>query len=136
MSEKNKKIKELESFKYDMQFFKEKSKDIEKLKNEIEKSYARLVEMQNKNINTNELNNQIQKIIEKQTQEENLLLNFIIKKQKIEKNLEEMPQPYKNIFFLRYISDNTFDQIALKMNYSTKRIYQLHKEGLKIYLEL
>lgn len=129
-------IKELESYKYDVQYFMEKSKDIEKLKKEIEKSYTRLVEMQDKKIDTTELNKQLEKIIDKQTLEEEALLNILTKKQKIEKQIDSLPQPYKNVFFLRYISGNSFDEIALKMSYSTKRIYQLHKEGIKIYISL
>lgn len=129
-------IKELESYKYDVQYFLEKSKDIDKLKKEIEKSYTRLTEMQDKKIDTSELNKQLEKIIDKQTLEEESLLNILTKKQKIEKQIDSLPQPYKNVFFLRYISGNSFDEIALKMNYSTKRIYQLHKEGIKIYISL
>ena len=29
----------------------------------------------------------------------------------------------------------TFDEIGEKMNYSTKRIYQLHQKALEIYCE-
>ena len=45
------------------------------------------------------------------------------------------PQPYRVIFYLKYISLLTFDQIADKLNYSTKRIYQLHNEGLDIIIK-
>jgi len=130
---KNVIIQELENYKYEFQYFQEKSKEIERLKKEIQKSYNRLNELKENKIDTTELNNQIQIIADKQSKEENALLSILSKKQEIEKRLERLPQPYKNIFFLKYISLNTIDEIALKMNYSSKRIYQLHKKGVGIY---
>lgn len=130
----NKYLKELENYKYDYQYFLEKSKDIEKFKIEIEKSLQRLNELKNNKIETSNLNKQIQIILEKQSNEENALLKILSKKQQIEKLIDSLGQPYKNIFFLKYISGKTFDEIAYKMNYSTKRIYQLHKEGIDIYI--
>lgn len=128
-------IKELEDYKYEYQYFIEKSKEIEKLKQEIQKSFARLKELKQTDFDVNDLNAQIKIILDKQSKEENALLSILAQKQKIEKNIENLPQPYKNIFFLKYISLKTFDEIALKMNYSTKRIYQLHKKGIEIYCD-
>ena len=134
--EKEDAIKELESYKYDFQYYQEKSNEIEKLKNEIKKSYERLNEMMQNKIENSELECQLQKIIDKQSKEEDFLLSILNKKQEIEKRISLLDQPYKNIFFMKYINLNTFDEIALKMNYSTKRIYQLHKIGLSIYCNL
>ena len=52
------------------------------------------------------------------------------KKNYIEHIIQRLSQPYKTIMFMKYISFMSFDQIADKMHYSTKRIYQLHSEGL------
>lgn len=38
--------------------------------------------------------------------------------------------------YMKYITFLTFDQIAVRMNYSTKRIYQLHSEAISILLKL
>lgn len=129
-------VKELESYRYEYEYLKEKTKELEKLKLEIEKSFNRLTELQNKNIDIKNLNSKIKKIIEKQSLEETQILNILSKKQKIENQINCLDQPYKTIFFLRYIRANTFDEIALKMNYSTKRIYQLHKIGIDEYIKL
>lgn len=128
-------IKELENYKYDFQYYLEKSKEIDKLKNEIQKSYERLQDMMAKKLDTGDLTKQLQLIIDKQSKEEDFLLSILSKKQEIERRISSLDQPYKNIFFMKYINLNTFDEIALKMNYSTKRIYQLHKKGLNIYCE-
>ena len=136
MEKEHELIKELKNYKYEVQYFLEKSKDIDKLKNEIEKSYARLIQMKEKNIDTKDIHKQLNKIIEKQSKEENALLNILTKKQKIERQIENLPQPFKNVIFFRYICGYSFDTIASKMNYSTKRIYQLHNEGLQIYIKM
>jgi len=126
-------LRDLESYKYDYQYFIEKSNDIDKLKNEIEKSITRLDRIKENNGDIGEINHQIQLIVDKQSQEEYALLKVITKKQEIEKYIDDLSQPYKNIFFLHYIGGYSFSDIALKMNYSTKRIYQLHKEGSEEY---
>ena len=94
------------------------------------------MEMKANKIDTSDLNIQIQKILDKQTSEEEFLLAIITKKQEIENRISRLEQPYRNIFFLKYINMNTYDEIAFKMNYSSKRIYQLHKKGLEIYCSL
>ena len=132
---KNSLIKELENYKYDFLYFQEKSKEIEKLKQETQKSYARLMEMKNNQMDTKNLNAHLQFILDKQTKEEETLLSILSKKQEIENRIAKLDQPYRNIFFFKYINMNTFDEIAYKMNYSSKRIYQLHKKGLEIYCE-
>lgn len=62
--------------------------------------------------------------------EEEQIRNILHKKQKIESLIQCLNQPYKTIIYMKYISFLTFDQIADRMNYSTKRIYQLHNEGI------
>lgn len=132
----NKAIQELENYKYEYQYLQEKSKEIERLKNEINKACTRIDELKKYKMDTTDLSHQIQRIVDKQSNEENALLAILEKKQSIEKRLDNLPQPYKNILFLKYINLNTFDEIAFKMNYSTKRIYQLHKKGISLYCSL
>ena len=62
--------------------------------------------------------------------EKELVNKILEKKYYIENIIHQLSQPYKTIMFMKYISFLSFDQIAAKMNYSTKRIYQLHSEGL------
>ena len=58
------------------------------------------------------------------------------KKKRIDQLIERLNQPYRIIMYLKYITFLTFDQIADQMNYSTKRIYQLHSEGVNKLQEL
>jgi len=127
-------VMDLESYKFDCQYFLEKSDDIRVLKKKIENLFVQLNDMKLKKQDTCDINDQLQIIVKKQHAEEKKLLKLIGKKQRIENRIEKLSQPYRNIFFLRYVRGNSFDEIASKMNYSTKRIYQLHKEGLEIYI--
>ena len=49
----------------------------------------------------------------------------------IEDSIDNLPQPFKNVLYFRYIKDFSYEKISLNMNYSIQRIYQLHKEGIQ-----
>ena len=132
---KDKKLEELESYVYDNQYFLEKSKDVDNLKKDIGTILYRINDMKLKNIDTREIESRLNILFENQAKEEKFLQRLVVKKEEIEHRIDDMPQPYKNILFLKYIKGNSFDEIAKKMHYSTKRIYQLHKEGVKIYIK-
>ena len=133
---KDKKLEELESYVYDNQYFLEKSKDVDNLKKDIDTILYRINDMKLKNIDTREIESRLNILFENQSKEERFLQRLVVKKEEIERRIDDMPQPYKNILFLKYIKGNSFDEIAKKMHYSTKRVYQLHKEGVKIYIKL
>lgn len=123
MNKDNSLVVDLESYKFDYQYFLEKSDDLKALKKKIENLFVQLNDMRIKKQDTKEINEKLQIIIKQQDVEQKKLLKLLSKKQKIEKRIEKLPQPYRNVFFLRYIRGNSFDEIAAKMNYSTKRIY-------------
>lgn len=109
-------IKYLESFKYDFQYYQEKAKEIN------------FVETQIRTANNSDF------LLETKKYEESQIAKFINKKKDIEMLLQKTSQPYQTLLYLKYISFLTFDQIADRMNYSTKRIYQLHSEALNTLL--
>ena len=128
-------IEELESYRFDLQYYQERTEDIEKMKQNIEKHNIALNDMRFKHYNTFSLELKIKKLIDTVKTEENNLAKLNSKNKSIETKIDNMSQPFKNIFFLKYIKGYSFDEIASKMNYSSKRIYQLHKEGIQIYRE-
>lgn len=104
----------LESFVYDQQYLNEKVKEVknakilaEKIFQDNDKEYSKF-----------------------ESSEKQRILNLYLKKQKMEDMFQTLGQPYRTLMFLKYISFFTFDQIAGQMNYSTKRIYQLHNIAL------
>ena len=133
--ENNKNIMQLENYKFDLQFYEEKVEEMELLEIKLDKSLCRLRDMEIKKYDTTLLN---QKIKELKTQIDKLgttIRNLNTQKEAIESNIESVPQPYKNILFLKYIKDYSYDKIATIMHYSTKRIYQLHKEAINYYID-
>ena len=108
----------LEEYWSDNQYLKEKTKEVEKI-----------TAMMIKNPNL-----EIYQVSKKQ--EEEILFKLLAKKKRIDQLIERLNQPYRIIMYLKYITFLTFDQIADQMNYSTKRIYQLHSEGVNKLQEL
>lgn len=132
---KSKVMEELESYIFDYQYFLEKSKDIDKLKKEIDNMLYKINDMKLKKFDTQDAEEQLNILVLNHSKENKSLQRLIVQREKIENRIEEVPQPYKNILYLKYIKGNSFEEIAKKMHYSTKRIYQLHKEGIKIYTQ-
>ena len=126
-------LKRLESYKYDLQFHKEKTEELEKLKQEITKIQLIIYDKTKKHIEATIEESQLSRLKSTYGEELSTLNAIEASKKNIEKQIESLQQPYKNILYLRYIKDNSFDEIASKMNYSSKRIYQLHKEALDHY---
>ena len=115
--------KKLDNYKYDAQYLEEKRHNIDNMKLEL-----------NKLSNDERMQEKKDRILEKIQDEENKIIIIAESTMKIENEIDLLSQPYKTIFYFRYIKGYTFDEIALKMHYSTKRIYQLHKEGINDYL--
>lgn len=106
----------LESYWYDDQYLREKAKEIEETENLL-KAYKNLNFIQE---NRNHDVEQMTKIMEK--------------KKYIENILEKLNQPHKTIMYMKYITFLSFDTIAERMNYSIKRIYQLHSEAMNLLI--
>lgn len=134
MKDKNHYLTELENFWYDCQYQDEKSKDLEIIRTELNNCVFALNDMKYKNYNTSSMLCKIEDLKSRIKIEEDYLLHLKTKRTFIESKIDSMTQPYKNILFLKYMKNYSFDQIASKMNYSSKRIYQLHKEALTNYV--
>lgn len=107
----------LEDYWYDNQYLKEKAKEVESMNKLILCGKASDFVLNTKKY------------------EESEMSKIIDKKKRIEHLFEKLNQPYRTIMYMKYITFLTFDQIADRMNYSTKRIYQLHSEGLSLILK-
>lgn len=126
-------VKALSSYSYDKKFYEEKSREIDKLKVQLQNNLDRILFLKKLNLIEDEHKVAIRTISKKLFEEEKILLQILEKKQKIEQSLNLTEQPYKSVLYYRYILSKSFDEIGQMMNYSTKRIYQLHSEGLDIF---
>lgn len=107
----------LEEYWFDNQYLKEKEKEVESI---------------NKIIHSNKATNYI---LDTKKYEEAEMSKLLEKKKHIEGLFQNLQQPYRTIMYMKYISFLSFDQIADRMNYSTKRIYQLHSEAINTLLQ-
>ena len=127
---------ELRSFWFDLQYYDENITEIGMLIKEINKLSNNLNDMELKKYDTTSVKYKIKTLRLKQHEQEETLREVEERNNRVKKRIDNMPQPYKNILFLKYIKNNTFDEIAVKMHYSNKRIYQLHKKAVDFYLNM
>lgn len=127
--------KELESYWYDGIYYAEKIKEIEIIINDISR-----ITLQEQDFENSFMFNNNKKLLKRLTDrlnnDQKIFDDLFQKKQKTEISLGKMSQPYKTIMYLKYIMFNTFDEIAVKMCYSPKRIYQLHSIALDLFVEI
>ena len=130
-------IKELEDYKYENEYFLERYKNVQEFNSIISNlnNKANTLDCNNE-ANVRIFNANIEKLLQEQRKEELELLEIIRKKNAIEQRIDKLRQPYKNVLLYRYVSLYSFGEIAKKMNYSTKRIYQLHQEGIDLYKKI
>lgn len=100
------------------------------LKTELEKLFSEMFNLQDKNLIYTSRYKQLNVLIEKN---EKLIEESEMKVGEIKEKISELKQPYKNILLLRYINGKTYEDIAEKSNYSTPRIFQLHREAISLY---
>jgi len=130
------KLKEiLEEYWFDNQYLKEKSDELERMRNQTYVILDRYNELHDKHMDTRGLETQLSAIINAHVDEEQRLINLLKKKRFIEDLIQTLPQPYKTLFYFKYIVFLNFDEVSKKMNFSSKRLYQLHNEGLEKLLE-
>jgi DNA-directed RNA polymerase specialized sigma subunit len=122
--------KMLSNYRYNLITIQEKQKHLEDLKSLILKISERQKHINDLKDNE-ESKLQLDKILNKQIKAEQELLNEVTKQNKIENVINTLSQPGKTILLFRYISCMTFDEIALKLHYSSKRIYQLHSVAIE-----
>lgn len=129
--------KELENYVFDVEYFLEKSKEREKYKEDIELSILRIRSLSaHASADTETVEKRLGQVVEREIREEETLIEILNRKQKIENVIKLLDQPYRNIIYLKYIRFYTYDQIADKMHYSSKRVYQLHAIALDRFIEL
>ncbi len=97
---------------------------------ELEKLFVEMLDLQDKNLVSTSRYKKLNELIEKN---EKLIEESEMKVSKTKDKINEIKQPYKNILLLRYINGKSYEDIALESNYSTPRIFQLHREAISLY---
>lgn len=135
MKSENKLIKELEELKQDCVYLEEMKGFMESEDASLTKIYTKLRQMRELDLDVGNLDERIKFVLEEFVKGEKRVIKALEKRQLMLSRIDKMNQPFKNVLYFRYVCMKTFDEIALKMNYSTKRIYQLHQKALEIYCQ-
>lgn len=135
MKNKNELIRQLEELKHDAMYLDEMKSLMEAEDNNLTKIYTNLRHMKEMDLDVGNLDVKVKSILEKFVKGEKNLIHALEKRQGILTKIDTMSQPYKNVLYFRYVGMCTFDEIADKMKYSTKRIYQLHQSALQMYCD-
>lgn len=135
MKKQNKLIKQLEGLKQDCVYLDQMKSFMETEDLSLTKIYTNLRHMKEMNLDVGNLDEKIKFILEEFVKGEKFVIKALEKRQDMLAKIDTMSQPYKNVLYFRYVCMKTFDEIALKMNYSTKRIYQFHQKALDIFCE-
>ena len=135
MKSENKLIKELEDLKQDCVYLEEMKGFMETEDASLTKIYTKLRQMREMDLDVGNLDERIKFVLEEFVKGEKRVIKALEKRQLMLSRIDKMSQPFKNVLYFRYVCMKTFDEIALKMNYSTKRIYQLHQKALEIYCQ-
>lgn len=123
----------LESYKFDNQLLNEKQNELNIINSQHLKKLEILKPISNEN---NQLYNEaVEKYKRESSYIEKEIEKILNKKRDIEKLIEKVQQPYKNVLYFKYVQCLSVEEIAMKMNYSPQRIYQLHDIGMKIINE-
>lgn len=121
--------------KFDHELCKEKEREIGKILNEIKRLSKIINESDNQHII--DLCNQKREVhAAKIKEEEEKIMLCSIRKNEIDSIINTVEHPYCIILYMRYISFYDFKKIAQMLNFSDKRIYQLHKIGLQMLSKL
>lgn len=123
----------LNGAKYYHQIINEKTIEVKKLKDFVDKISSH--ERGKDTVQQNNESKHRMAILDALENEEESLCMFMLRKKAIENMINLLPQPYNLVLYLRYVSCEAFKQIGNKMNYSEKRIYQLHDIALNLLLE-
>lgn len=121
--------------KYDYDVCKEIEHIIAKLMNDIKKTSKIILESSDKIVNDICVD-KIDKLVIRIKDEENKVDKCIERKNRIEYLIAQIDQPYSAVLYMRYVSFHDFKKIADLLNYSDKRIYQLHNLALDLLDEI
>lgn len=135
MDKNNELIKELRELKQDC-IYQDEMKNLMEIEDaSLTKIYTNLRQMKEMSLDVGNLDEKVKFVLEQFVKTEKSLIKSLEKRQSILTKIDTMSQPYKNVLYFRYVCMKSFDEIADKMNYSTKRIYQLHQKALEIYCQ-
>lgn len=83
------------------------------------------------------LGNTVSKIVDLEKETDKMVDGYIEKRKHIISQIDSLKnKDYYNVLTLRYVLNNTFDEISEKMNYSIRNVFKLHGRALQEFEKL
>lgn len=83
------------------------------------------------------LGNTVSKIVDLEKETDKMVDGYIEKRKHIISQIDSLTnKDYYSVLTLRYVLNNTFDEISEKMNYSIRNVFKLHGRALQEFEKL
>lgn len=122
----------LTNVKYDKQYYSEKCNAAKKIAKEIDNLTVAFSQQNVQNCVMIEMAEIIDALRAQCTEINAKASKILGNVRKVEEMIEQLDYPYKSVMYFRYIIGHDFGKIAQLMNYSDKRIYQLHAIAIEL----
>lgn len=129
---------ELQEYRENINYLKEKQEDLIELNEIITNSTSRIIE--NKTSNTNSIKDKfgdaISKIEEIKKDNTEKIQELLLKKFVIDNKINQLKYPHRDILYMRYSRGKDWTQIAKELKYSLNNVYKIHGRALQFYSNL
>lgn len=129
---------ELLEYREDIKYVMDKMDDAEEVKSNVEKVTAVLsfTKTNSSSESNDRFADAISKLEELKIDCSEKMQKLLLKKFAIDDKIESLEQPYKNILFYRYTRGMSWEDVANKLGYTIKWVYELHGDALYMYSKL
>ncbi len=131
--------KELTQYKNDMEYINEKMSDTEEIRTKLEKITTVLTPAKSFNggASTDKFADGISKIEELKGQMSLRMAKILENKFRIDKNIDLLPDTYRDVLFYRYARNMKWSEVAKKVGYNERYVSgDLHGEALYLYSKI
>ena len=131
--------KELTQYKNDMEYINEKMSDTEEIRSKLEKITTVLTPAKsfNGSASPDRFADGISKLDEIKNQMSSKMIKMLENKFRIDKNIDLLPDPYRDVLFYRYSRNMKWSEVADKTGYNERYVLgDLHGEALYLYSKI
>ncbi len=130
--------KELREYRDNIGFIREQQEDIEETRELLEKTTTRLspTKTNSSSMSTDKFSDGLDRIARIEKDKNEKLAELLTKKFVIDEKIKQLEYPYRDILFMRYARGKSWRTIANELNYTERRVLQLHGKALQKYAEL
>lgn len=130
--------KELNEYRENIKYVQEKQEDVEEIRNTLVNTTTKLspTKTSNGSMSTDKFSDGLDRIEEIEKDKNKKLAELLTKKFVIDEKIDKLQYPHRDILFMRYARRKSWRDIATELDYTDRRVHQIHSEALLKYSEL